>query len=51
MSEDDVVSFENFGKLNKSRNEKNDEMVGTLGAVGSMVNDIEQNISESEKFQ
>jgi hypothetical protein len=47
-SEDDVVSFENFGKLNKSRNEeKIDE--GTLGA-GELINDIE-NISERSKSE
>jgi hypothetical protein len=32
--EDDVVSFENFGNVNKSRNDmKIDETIGTLGAA------------------
>jgi hypothetical protein len=42
--EDDVVSFENFGNVNQSRNQiKIDETIGTLGA-GEMNNDLE-NIS------
>ena len=48
---DDVISFENFGNVNKSRNEiKIDETIGTLGA-GEMANEIE-NISatKSEKM-
>ena len=49
-SEDDVVSFENFGNLNKSRNEiKIDETIATLGA-GELTHELE-NISatKSEK--
>ena len=45
--EDDVVSFENFGNVNKSRNElKIDETIGTLGAA-EMNNELE-NISATK---
>ena len=36
ISEDDVVSFENFGKLNKSRNEADEVLMQVQPQLGTL---------------